>query len=251
MRSARTFLAILAACGLSGSAAIADYGEPWLPDWSAETGYTSQYWGLHAVDGAEPAQPLAADNYADNPYGTPEAVWDTQSPQGYWGWLSGAMPEGTHPDWCDEVWGGMVELAGNEDPIQLSLEIPSGSESGTLQVFVQFDWFNNGASMVPEVSGATDVTPDSYYDVVIGTGGSSSSPWLRVTRVFEFSSNPATIDIVFNADGSQPYAAPMLDSFSVTTAVDAPIPPDMPVPEPGTLLLVVAGALVALAGRRG
>ena len=237
----RTFAFVfVVACTASG--AVADYNGPWLPDWSGETGYTSQWWGLHAVEGEEPAQPLAADNYIINGFDTPTTVWETQSPQHFYGWL--AAPEGDHPGWVDEVWGGMVQMTGGI-PIHLTMTIPTGADAGSLKVFVQYDWYNYGG-MVAGIDGATEVTPAGYYDYQIGMSGSNHE-WYRTTQVFEFASNPGSVEVVLTATGF----APIVDSFSVTTAIDAPVPTDMPVPEPASLGLVALGGLLILRRKRG
>ena len=137
MRSIGTlFTTMVVVTGLGAAGALADYADPWLPDWSTETGYTSQFWGLHAVGGEEPAQPLAADNYTSNTFGTPTAVWDTHTPEGFYGW--NPDPTGDHPAWVDEIWGGMVQMAG-DGPIDLTMTIPTGADSGSLKIFVQYD----------------------------------------------------------------------------------------------------------------
>ena len=233
--------AIACVIALCASVSMADYGDPWLPNWPGETGYTSQFWGLHAVGGEEPAQPLAPDNYCENDFGTPTAVWETHVPQGYYGW--NPAPTGDHPSWVDEVWGGMVQFAG-EDEIHLTMTVPTGSDGGSLKIFVQHDWYNRG-SMMPSVAGATDVTPAGYYDYEIGMSGSGYE-WYRTTRVFEFLDNPGSIDVVLTGTGF----SPLVDSFSVTTAVDAAIPAEMPVPEPATIALLAVGALLTLGRRR-
>jgi len=245
-------LAMVSVLALCVSTAVADLGMPWLPDWTTETGYTSQYWGLHAVGEQEPAQPLAADNYIDNGFGTPTAVWDSYDVQGephYYGWLAQAI--GTHPGWVDEVWGGMVTMGDAPGSIDMNATVPTGGDSGSLIVFVQYDWYEYSCSVTASVTGATDVTPAGYYDYTLGWSG-SGKPWHRTTQVFEFGSNPGSIDVIITAAElgiPGPPPAPMVDSFSVTTAVGATIPQDMPTPEPGTVALLVLGGLLTL-GRR-
>lgn len=234
--------AIVCVVALCGSAAVADYADPWLPDWPGETGYTSQFWGLHAVGGEEPAQPLAADNYIVNDFGVPTAVWDSDEIMGRWGWT--ADPPGDHPYWVDEVWGGMAAMGGG---IDLTMTVPTGTDEGFLRVFVQYDWFSNG-SLSASIAGATDVTPPSYWDFQIGVGGADNDPWYRTTKVFELADNASfsSIDVVLHGAD----LAPLVDSFSVTTAVDAVVPTDMPVPEPAALVLLVVGGLLTLGHRR-
>ncbi len=225
---------------ISGSALAGSYyNDPWLPDWSGETGYTSQFWGLFDVGGLEPAVPLTADIYKTNS-GQATASWTNQTPEGYVCWAEGSGM-GQQPAWVDDTYGGMVQMSGYWD---IGANVDTGSDAGSLKIFVQYDWYSYGNISVG-VTGATDVTPDDYYDFVIGTSGSGYD-WLRTTKVFEFADNPGVIDIVFGAGGF----APMLDSFSATTAVDAAIPSQMPIPEPATMALLGVGSLVMLRRRK-
>jgi hypothetical protein len=233
--------------------AAADYAQPWLPEWSGETGYTSQFWGLHADGEAEPAQPLAPDNYSDNSYGTAEATWDTSPPIGdmsYVQWLALPTTAGPQPAWVEGVYGGMVAAA-DGGPYALTLSLPAVTDEGALLVFVQYDWYEGGgkgASIVtPSIVGATDVTPAGYYAEVLGHGGvDNDRVWYRSTHVFAFAGNPGAFDVDLTIDG----VAPMIDSVSVTTALDATVPPVMPIPEPATLAVLGVGALTIMRRRR-
>jgi len=240
MKKYHVSLVLLSVVSLISGSALAGtyYDDPWLPDWSGETGYTSQFWGLFAVDGEEPATPLTADIYKTNA-GSATASW-TNEENGYVGWAETAM--GQHPAWVDGVYGGMVQMSGGF--WDFGGNVDTGSDAGSLKVFVQYDWYSYGSVSV-SIAGATDVTPAGYYDVVIGTSGSGND-WLRTTKVFEFAGNPGNIDIVFDGSGF----APMLDSFSATTAVDAEIPDQMPIPEPMTIALLAMGGLTMLRRRK-
>ena len=230
-------IAIMAICTTT---VLADFDNPWMPGWTGETGYTSQFWGLHDDNGLEPTQPLAADNYSDNGYGSATVVWES-SGDGLVGWSPSAI--GAQPAWVDGNWGGMVQFAGG-GPFNLTITVPTGSEAGALQLFLQHDWYASGA-MAVTVAGATDITPATYYDYQIGVGGSSSTPWYRSTSVFELPTNPGSVDVVIKATGF----APLLDSFSVTTAVGAVPPAQMPTPEPASLALLALGVAVVLRRR--
>jgi hypothetical protein len=228
----------LLALSVISSAALAAYDTPWLPDWSSETGYASQFWGLASVEGAEPAQPLSPDIYSDNSYGTATAGWVNDETNGYVAWVETLM--GQHPSWVSGVYGGMTNFAA----FDIGATIPTGTESGSLLVFVQYDWYAYpGADVSAVIDGATEVTPESYYNYQIGESG-SGNPWMRTTQVFELGSNPGAIDLSFSGSGF----ATGIDSFSITTVVgdaSALVPVSMPVPEPATIIMFGLGGMLA------
>lgn len=239
MKTSRVTVVAMLSVAVLVSTAAADYVPTWLPAWAGNPGYAHQSWGLHAVNGQAPAQPLAPDNVNDNAFGTATATWQTH-PSGFYGWLAAAT--GVHPAWADAVWGGMVQMTGGT-PIHLTTNVPTGSGTGALKVYVQYDWYAYG-DVSASATGGTDITPASYYNYTLGMSG-SNKPWYRTTRVFEFASNPGSVEVVLTATGF----APVVDSFSVTTALDAMVPDAMPVPEPAALGLLAAGLLTAR--RRG
>ena len=137
MKRLQMLILVFGFIGLSGLTASADYSNPWLPDWSGETGYTSQFWGLHGVGvtgDEEPAQPLAPDNYSDNIYGAGQAAWVTAS-NDMVSWS--AAPMGGHPAWVEGLYGGMVNSAPPEEgPYGLTSNVLTGSETDSLKVFL-------------------------------------------------------------------------------------------------------------------
>lgn len=217
----------------------ATYDAPWLPEWSSETGYTSQFWGLNSVEGEEPAQPLAADIYSYNNYGTATTTW-TNDESGFVAWAETMM--GSHPSWVNGVYGGMTDYA----TFDIGATVDTGTEIGSLIVFVQYDWYAySGADVSASIEGATEITPVSYYDYVIGESG-SGNPWYRTTQVFELDSNTGAIEVSFSGSGF----ATGIDSFSVTTAVDAVVPTQMPIPEPATMALLGISSIIMLHRRK-
>jgi hypothetical protein len=239
-------MTMVSVIALAAGMASADFGyrAQFAPGWGSATGYTVQDWGLHAVDGNEPTQPLTADNGYTNPYAAPTAVWQTQSPQGFFGWS--ATPMGTHPAWVDETWGGMFQMGGGSGT--LTATVNPGTEDGALKIWVEYDWYNYpGALIDADIVGASDITPVTYGNHKLGDG--SSGPWYRTVKVFEFAENPDTaFDVVFTGTGF----ATMLDSFEITTAVgsDVAVPAEMPVPEPATMGLLACGALGLISRRK-
>lgn len=245
-----SLLTVMAVSVVSASALAAVYDSPWLADWSGETGYTSQFWQLAAVSGAEPAIPLSPDVYSDNSYGTATANW-TNHPGGMVSW-SDVPAMAAHPAWAAGTYGGMVSMSGFWD---IGASVNTGSETGTLLAVVQYDWYKYTSStpgftsdIFASIAGATEITPVDYYDYEIGSS-STNNPWVRSTQVFEIAANAGSIDVLFGASGF----APMLDSFSITTVVgDASVlvPSQMPVPEPASLLILGLGGLLGLRKRK-
>ena len=240
---------LLLATGLITAPALATmYDDPWLPDWSGQAGYTTQTWELAPVDGAEPGRPLSADVYSYNTYGDAAVSWSGHS-LGYTGWVEYLM--GSHPSWATGCYGGMVDWAKTSEPesFDFSASVATGSDEGLLVVMVQYDWYAYvGVEMTVAMEGATEITPDTYYDYEIARSG-SDNPWMRTTQIFEFDSNPGVIDLVFDAEGF----ATGIDSLTVMTAVgDASslVPATMIVPEPATVAILGLGVLLAKSRRK-
>jgi hypothetical protein len=191
------------------------------------------------VEGEEPAQPLAADIYSYNSYGTATVTW-TNDESGFVAWAEAMM--GSHPSWVSGVYGGMTDYA----TFDIGATVDTGMETGSLIVFVQYDWYAySGADVSAFVDGATEITPASYYDYVIGESG-SGNPWYRTTQIFELDSNTGAIEVSFTGSGF----ATGIDSFSVTTAIDAAVPTQMPIPEPATMALLGISSIIMLLRRK-
>ena len=220
MKSVLTVVAVLTAILVSSTVYGAVYAQPSLPNWSSDRGYTSQFWDFHwtgNVDSlgnhTEPGQPLAPDNYSNNPYGTASASWFNNE-AGTVGWTD-VIP-GSHPSWAAGAYGGNT----GSSSAPLTLTVPTGPEVGSLLVYVQYDWYHYKSAAfgdsfaVLTIAGATDVTSSyGYTDAVIGVSGSGKQ-WLRSTKVFEFTDNPGYLTAVLSLTGF----APVVDSLSVTTA---------------------------------
>ncbi|MFA5240460.1 MAG: PEP-CTERM sorting domain-containing protein [Phycisphaerae bacterium] len=247
MKKVLSSLLVVLSFVLISSTAFADYGNPsGLPDWSAYSGYTQQFWGLHAVDittenpEGEPFQALAPDNFSNNSYGTASATWVTGSAVGW----SESIPGGSQPTWVEGIYGGNVifDSSGN-GPFSIDITVPTGSIAGTLKVAVQYDWYDRTSStypttpslVIPSVAGATFVSNSNevlaHYTTLL------KKDWVRTTAIFEFTNNPGTVAVKLGIDGF----SPIIDSFSVTTAV---------VPEPATLSILALGVLGLLSKKR-
>ncbi len=244
MKSVLTVVAVLTALLVSSTVYGAVYASPTLPNWSSDRGYTSQFWDFHWTGNVdelgnhtEPTQPLAPDNYSLNPYGTALATW-ANNEAGTVGWTD-VIP-GSQPSWAAGAYGGNTGSTSSD----LTVVVPTGSEEGTLLVYVQYDWYHyksalyGDSTITVSIDGATDVTSSyGYTDVVIGVSGSGKQ-WLRTTKVFEFTGyNPGELTAILSLTGF----APVVDSLSITTAV---------VPEPTTIAIMSLGALVTLRKRR-
>jgi len=255
MKSVLTVVAVLTVILLSSNVygAVGDvYANPWIPNWSSDTGYTSQFWDFHGntstLDNSgnptEPAQPYAADHYSINSYGTATATW-LDNTAGTVGWTY--LVPGSHPSWAKGGYGG--NTGGTSAPLTLS--IPTSNNIGDLFVYVQYDWYHyksaafGDSTITVSIDGATDVTPSGYTDTVIGVSGSGKQ-WLRTTKVFEITDYDATsISATLSLTGF----APIVDSASVTTAFDATVPATV-VPEPATIAIMSIGTLITLRKRR-
>lgn len=231
----KSLVVLLLAIGCVSTSALAVYDNPCLPGWESQTGYTSQFWGLNAVESAEPSNPLSPDIYITNSYGTATARWSNHlSSMVSWA----ATSHGQNPSWANGFYGGMVNSAGGF--FDLDASVSTSSISGSLLVYVQYDWYKYaGASITASIANASDITPTVYYDYQIGQSG-SGNPWVRTTKVFQLDSNPENINIDFSGTGFVVW----IDSFSITTAIgDAAnlVPAQMPIPEPATLAILGLG----------
>jgi hypothetical protein len=209
---------------LASSPVLAVYDNPWLPYWQSQESYTSQFWGFNPINEKEPTQPLLPDNYNNNDYASATAEWINDEQTGYVTWAETMM--GGHPFWATGVYGGMANFA----TCEISATLNVGDTTGSLIVYVQYDWYAYpGADIIVSIDGATDITPESYYDYQIGTSG-SGNPWYRTTKVFLIELNPGNIVVTLTGSGF----ATGIDSLSVTTVTGNAselVPEIMPEPD--------------------
>lgn len=199
------------------------FDDPWIPDWTQQQGYSTQHWLLSASQG-RCQQGMQPDGYYDNQFGEPSVVWQEETelygteiinPFLTWHPLADSSDTNGHPEWVDGVYGGVYR--GLEyDNSTLTATIPTGTDQGALKVFVQYDWYSRG-DMVVGIDDANNITPAAFEDYEIGS--SDEYTWYRSTQVFEVSSNPGQIQVNFTISGDEPY----LDSFSITTALNAEV----------------------------
>jgi hypothetical protein len=170
-------------------------------------------------------QPAIPDCYCDNTFGEPNVVWEKETsligvgvinPFLAWHPFADSSDPNGQPDWVDGVYGG-VYRGGSYGTHTMTALIPTGTDTGGLTVFVQYDWYSRGIVEV-SVSSGCDKTPAVFNDHRIGRSG--QQVWYRSTRVFEIQDNPGQIEVKFTVSGEEPY----IDSFSVTTAVNAIVP---------------------------
>ena len=197
------------------------FGDPWIPDWRSSVAHTHQQWLFSAANG-RCEQPFLPDGYCFNAFGNPNVIWQedepaVQNPFMTWHPFVDLVDPNGQPVWVDGVYGAPYRsFAYGEHTLQAN--VPTGSQSGSLQVFVQFDWYNGGEVEVA-VPGAADVTPSAYANYEIGQGENGYA-WYRSTKVFEYTVNPGQIAVELTISGGEPY----VDSLSVTTAVNASVP---------------------------
>ena len=197
------------------------FGDPWVPDWYDASAYTHQQWLFSAQNG-RCEQPFLPDGYCINSFGEPNVVWQEDkssvlNPFVTWHPSVDQVDPNGHPYWVDGVYGAPYR-GWPYSQHTLTANVPTGSQSGMLQIFVQFDWYDGGEVTV-NVQGAVDVTPESYLSYVLGQG-ENGYMWQRSTKVFELSSNSGEISVEWTLSGDEPY----VDAVSVTTAVGVSIP---------------------------
>lgn len=197
------------------------FSNPWIPDWQSAPSHTHQQWLFSAVNG-RCQQPLTPDGYCFNDFGDPNIVWQedepvVENPFVTWHPFVDQVDPNSHPAWVDGVYGAFYRGWAYDEHI-LTAQIPTGSQPGSLQVFVQYDWYDAGIVDV-NVPGGIDITPANYTDYEIGLGENGYT-WLRSTKVFELTDNPGHIFVNVTVSGDEPY----VDALSVTTAVNAILP---------------------------
>jgi hypothetical protein len=199
---------------------------PWLPEWSVNSGFSTQFWILSGEAGRL-EQGAAPDGYLENSFGQPYIEWEQEeefagseiiNPFLTWHPFADSPDGSAHPDWVGGVYGGVYRGAGGSyDQHTLSAFVPTGEEQGSLTVLVQYDWFDGGVVNVNAISGQ-EISLGNGFDVLVGTAGDYN--WYRSTRAYEFIGNPGEIEVEFIIWGQEPYLA----SFSVTTALNTAVP---------------------------
>ena len=199
------------------------FDSPWIPDWSSLSGYSCQFWTMSSADGVLSC-PLVPDEYCNNSFGEPNLVWTEEiviggeeiiNPFLTWHPYPDSSDDGLQPHWADGVYGGLYRGSSYSD-YTLTANVPVGTGSQTVTVFVQYDWYNRGSVDV-SIDGAVDITPENILAYEIADCGNGFN-WYRSTKIFRVAEASGELNVVFNVSGDEPY----IDSVSVTTAVNPP-----------------------------